>query len=605
MAVIDFALPNDILAHHGRNLIQTYTSPLEDKDIFPVIPKAHDTVGILGAGVGGLYTALMLQSLNVSYEVLEATDRVGGRLFTYQFPGGGPYDYYDVGAMRYPLPKLDEHGDYKPGVMWRVGHLFKYIGLQPKLINYYFSSAKRGGFRYFNGIRERIGEGNSDFDAPKLGINEALIKIGPSTIVHDVINPFAEKLFNDLKNHTTTGWEEMMQSDVYSTRAYMSLKYTPNPSWGLPPDHLSNRVVNWLETFDKSTGWYDRGLTETVLEAIAFGQVGDAEIDWKCIDGGSHVLPETIEAFIKKASGKAVVKNTPVTAIGLENPKDSNSSLVVTTEGGQQRKYAHVIATLPFPVLRTLDLTKANLDVLQQNALRGLDYGPSIKVGMRFNETWWTIGQDKSGEKFDIVGGQSYTDLPIRTVVYPSYGVNSSTPSKTLIASYCWTTDAERLGSLIKTGEKKYEDQLKHLMLSNMAAVHNVDYDYLASRFVAMHSWDWSHNPLTMGAFAFYGPGDFEDMYTSLNRPAGNNRLHFAGEALSVRHAWVVGALDSAWRAVYSYLSLTDPGKIDSFFGMWGKNPEWFETVESGETGDRANSLLEKLLRRSAGGVAV
>ena len=27
----------------------------------------------------------------------------------------------------------------------------------------------------------------------------------------------------------------------------------------------------WVEAHDKSTGWYDRALSETVLEAIAFG----------------------------------------------------------------------------------------------------------------------------------------------------------------------------------------------------------------------------------------------------------------------------------------------------------------------------------------------
>ena len=39
------------------------------------------------------------------------------------------------------------------------------------------------------------------------------------------------------------------------------------------------------------------------------------------------------------------------------------------------------------------------------------------------------------------------------------------------------------------------------------------------------------------GAFAFFGPGEFEDLYTSLNFPAAKNHLHFAGEALSTRHA--------------------------------------------------------------------
>jgi len=53
-----------------------------------------DKVGILGAGVGGLYTALILDSLDIEYEILEASDRTGGRLFTYKFPNGKKYDYY-------------------------------------------------------------------------------------------------------------------------------------------------------------------------------------------------------------------------------------------------------------------------------------------------------------------------------------------------------------------------------------------------------------------------------------------------------------------------------------------------------------------------------
>ena len=41
------------------------------------------------------------------------------------------------------------------------------------------------------------------------------------------------------------------------------------------------------------------------------------------------------------------------------------------------------------------------------------------------------------------------------------------------------------------------------------------------------------------GAFAQFGPGEFESLYDSLNSPAAKGRLHFAGEALSVRHACV------------------------------------------------------------------
>lgn len=53
-------------------------------------------------------------NLNVNYTILEANgeERVGGRLYTYKFPPKPdvpeypeikPHDYYDVGAMRFPV----------------------------------------------------------------------------------------------------------------------------------------------------------------------------------------------------------------------------------------------------------------------------------------------------------------------------------------------------------------------------------------------------------------------------------------------------------------------------------------------------------------------
>jgi monoamine oxidase len=85
--------------------------------------KADDVteykVGIIGAGVAGMFTALIFDYLNenfektnFNYEILEADEkRCGGRLYTYNFPQRegqpdiGPHDYYDVGAMRFPKVK--------------------------------------------------------------------------------------------------------------------------------------------------------------------------------------------------------------------------------------------------------------------------------------------------------------------------------------------------------------------------------------------------------------------------------------------------------------------------------------------------------------------
>lgn len=42
-------------------------------------------VGIIGAGAAGLYSALLLQSLGIDYEILEANTRIGGRMYTHRF----------------------------------------------------------------------------------------------------------------------------------------------------------------------------------------------------------------------------------------------------------------------------------------------------------------------------------------------------------------------------------------------------------------------------------------------------------------------------------------------------------------------------------------
>jgi NAD(P)-binding Rossmann-like domain len=56
---------------------------------------------IVGAGVAGLFLAMILSRAGIPYDLLEASNRVGGRLYTKEF-SKDPHDYYDIGAMRYP-----------------------------------------------------------------------------------------------------------------------------------------------------------------------------------------------------------------------------------------------------------------------------------------------------------------------------------------------------------------------------------------------------------------------------------------------------------------------------------------------------------------------
>ena len=110
--------PN-IFAYRGRYLLSAYHDRHEK--IIPHYDLSRLKLGlknppatpdlpvcIIGAGVAGLYTAMILESLGISYQIVDADtrERVGGRLFTYHFPNGGSYDYY------VPRPALCAHIEF-------------------------------------------------------------------------------------------------------------------------------------------------------------------------------------------------------------------------------------------------------------------------------------------------------------------------------------------------------------------------------------------------------------------------------------------------------------------------------------------------------------
>lgn len=90
---------------HSKKEIEKETKDIEKvitdlgeyhKDASPI------KIGIIGAGVSGLYTGLILERLGIDYEILEASDRIGGRVYTHSFSGKDDQEYYDIGAMRFP-----------------------------------------------------------------------------------------------------------------------------------------------------------------------------------------------------------------------------------------------------------------------------------------------------------------------------------------------------------------------------------------------------------------------------------------------------------------------------------------------------------------------
>lgn len=123
------------------------------------------------------------------------------------------------------------------------------------------------------------------------------------------------------------------------------------------------------------------------------------------------------------------------------------------------------------------------------------------------------------------------------------------------------------------------ESVIVDLVLNNIADIHGIPrdrmYEVMGPRSsIQSKVLAWSNEPHARGAFACFGPGQYGSpskngfsMFASLKAPANDGRLHFAGEATSVHHAWVVGALNSAWRSVYN--ALWDPELRKKLIEKW------------------------------------
>ncbi|CAM1507592.1 Fc.00g072330.m01.CDS01 [Cosmosporella sp. VM-42] len=556
-------------------------------------------VGIVGAGVAGLFTALVFDWLNerpelqkeqlkIDYDIIEAAgeERLGGRLYTHQF-SAKEHDYYDVGAMRFP----------NNAVMKRTFQLFDYIGIKEGkegLIPYYLADENNVCPSYFNDI-PRVGdiwkqEGVND----PYGINSGLPDKGkipaellqkdPSELVSTALKDFIDKTKEKFEAaraekdggskstaRTSELWNHLMKADNMSVRQFLSSKDN-GPDIPKGPGYNFN-TIEWLETATYGTGWYDQALSESVLEEIDFATPEQEEGKpkqnyWWCVDGGAQKIARLMEKKVQKP----VQLNNQVLAINA-NVKDRDNpskyvpiSLEITgtnreTKETKKRKedYFAVFNSTTLPALQRMNLKDAGLLWGTKQAIRALGYGSSCKVAIKFKTPWWQV------EPFNInKGGISRTDLPLRVCVYPSYNIPDAEEhwnpkeSSVLLCSYTWGMDAQRLGSLISPDTPDNEDQLKSVLLHDLALLHaNKEMPYekllphLVEQYDTHHAWDWYSDENMSGAFAYYGPGQFSNMWEEVLKPNAFGQLYLIGEAASSHHAWIVGALESVIRAIY------------------------------------------------------
>ncbi|KIM41682.1 hypothetical protein M413DRAFT_444930 [Hebeloma cylindrosporum] len=530
-------------------------------------PPSDARVAIIGAGVAGLRTAMLLQQQGIPYKIFEANDGPGGRLFTYRFPSDatsppGKHDYYEVGGMRFP-----DNVANKP-----TFDLFRELGFRfrneenpdGELIPFVYG--KDDNIRHFNNITTTAAAVANGFNLFDEGAPSGNVPLGFTDMqdadeqgnIYRGVDACFFKAFNELRKKILENfeveWPKLLEEwDWASTRSYLAqadeLKF-PQP------------VIDWIEKHKSGTGRYARAVTEEVLESITFDHPKFEKVDWWCIEGGSEgLIARMLLNLVNPPS-----YNHRVTAVTEEFSLIPNRRMKVSVLDQEDEYFSHVVSTVTFAVLRTINTDGVRMNFNQREAIRALNYGHSIKVGIKFKTRWWEGNVTKAPQ----VGGASRTDRQSRVVVYPSYGLNETGPG-VLMVSYNWDQDAARFGALIhntvarsehpdpsrprSASEKVLLDQL----YQDLAVLHTPNNANLedVAKFKKMliddtldfHAFNWYANPFTMGAFAQFGPGQFSTLYADILQPAGRyGNFHFAGELASHHHAWVAGALDSATR---------------------------------------------------------
>ena len=292
------------------------------------------------------------------------------------------------------------------------------------------------------------------------------------------------------------------------------------------------RLISTTLTANKwsGTNWYDQALSECVLEELDFTVNKTVGEKWWCIDGGTqrvaNLMRNTICQPIQFQSrviainanmAKLVAKrgsrreSVPITLSIKDTPGTSEST-------PRNEDYHAVFNSTTLGALQKMNLKDAGLLWGTKQAIRSLGYGASCKVAIKFSRPWWQLGP------FNIdLGGVSRTDLPLRVCVYPSYNIQKIEGDKwdpekpsVLLCSYTWAQDAQRIGSLISRHTPEDEEQLKTVLLHDLALLHANDekpyetlLDELTRDYITHHAWDWYHdeNSTLLPVFSpFYHP---------------------------------------------------------------------------------------------------
>ncbi|MEO7365931.1 MAG: FAD-dependent oxidoreductase [Sphingomicrobium sp.] len=464
------------------------------------------SVVVLGGGIAGLVAAYELQRAGYRVTVLEARDRIGGRVWTIR---GGD-------RLR-QIGRPDQIAAFDPGLYFNAGAAR--IPTSHRLILDYarrfgvpmevFVNSNRGAGWDFGGrvVRDR----QMVFDMQGR-IGELLAKAIDQRALDQAMPKGELELFRQfLAPYAGLNGEGRYAPDGRSGYAVEPGAYT-QAGRPRPPMSLSELLPKSLS----------KGPFGSAAFPFLFESIFDMQATMLQPVGGMDRIAEAIFARVKPAVRLA----SPVTAI-------RRTARGVRIELGKQPAVDadYCVCTLPANLLARIP---SDFSPAKKAALQGIDYLPSVKVAFESPRFW---ERDE-----DLYGGLAWTDRLNENVIYPSSGFNSA--KGVLIAAYVagWTNagNPQRFAAL------SHDERLR-ISRESVEALHPGK-SHLLSKGVTV---GWGLTPWSEGVGAI-GP-DFDaagrgPRYAELLKPEGP--IVFAGEHLSYVGLWQEGAALSAHEAL-------------------------------------------------------